>query len=269
MLSLIRVAGAVRHTPVLLTHGTFSNGQVCTRLAAYLAEHGYDGWVLELRGHGESQPGRGRVNFETWAALDVPAALEAVQRWTRRPELFLIGHSGGGLVFLMHLARHPEAQAPVKGLVTLASQATDASTTARGRATMVVFGLLNNLLGHTPGRLLRLGPEDEPRSVLNQWLGWNWRRRWVGRDGLDYLAALGHVRVPVLALAGAGDHVISPVRGCRRIHGALGSPDKRLVVCARAAGFVEDYGHARIIASRGARQEVWPRILAWLREHDR
>jgi len=41
--------------PVLLTHGTFSNGAICSRLGAYLAGHGFDSWVLELRGRGQSQ----------------------------------------------------------------------------------------------------------------------------------------------------------------------------------------------------------------------
>ena len=38
--------------PLLLTHGTFSNGSICWRLAAYLAGYGFDCWVLELRGRG-------------------------------------------------------------------------------------------------------------------------------------------------------------------------------------------------------------------------
>ena len=54
-----RVEPKVRRAavPVLLTHGTFSNGNVCTRLAAYLATHGFPCWVLELRGHGASDAG--------------------------------------------------------------------------------------------------------------------------------------------------------------------------------------------------------------------
>lgn len=46
----------------------------------------------------------------------------------------------------------------------------------------------------------------------------------------------------------------------------LGSQDKRLVICGTSTGFAEDYGHTRIIASRTARQEIWPVILGWMRD---
>src|SRR5207249_1742509 len=51
-LALTRFAGnATRPVPVVLTHGTFSNGRICSRLAEYLAENWFDCWVLDLRGH--------------------------------------------------------------------------------------------------------------------------------------------------------------------------------------------------------------------------
>jgi oxygen-independent coproporphyrinogen-3 oxidase len=266
-LSLVRFAGDVRRdTPVLLTHGTFSNAQVCGKLAGFLADHGFDCFVLELRGHGQSGTGPGTPDFQRMADFDVPAALEAVRRRTGKPQAFLVAHSGGGLVFLMHLARTLESCRNVKGLVTLASQATEAGASLRARAKIAGFAALNNVLGYFPGASLGLGPEDEHRGVMNQWFRWNWSGRWLARDGFDYEEALGHVDVPALCLAGAGDRFIAPVQGCRRLYDRLGSRDKRLVVCGRATGFAEDYGHARLIASRGAWQEIWPLILLWLLE---
>ena len=45
---------------------------------------------------------------------------------------------------------------------------------------------------------------------------------------------------------------------------AVGSPGKRWTVCGTAEGFSEDFCHARIIASRAAQREIWPRIKDWL-----
>ena len=101
--------------PVVLTHGTFSNGGLCGRLAAYLAQDGFDCWVLELRGHGASQRDGYRPDFEAFGLYDVPAAIDAVRRQTGRPQVFLVGHSAGGLAFLMHPARRPAAQREVAG----------------------------------------------------------------------------------------------------------------------------------------------------------
>jgi oxygen-independent coproporphyrinogen III oxidase len=264
-LSLLRVYGDVWHdSPVVLSHGTFSNAQTCTRLATYLAENGFDCWVLELRGHGRSEVGPVHPDFERFSELDVPAALRAVRHNTRNKPLFWVGHSGGGLVLLMHLARHPEALAQVKGIVTLASQATDAGMTWSGWAKIALSAAGNNLLGYAPGPLFKLGPENEFRGVMNQWFRWNWNGRWTGHDGFDYLEGLGRITVPALCVAGGGDRFIAPYQGCRRLYNALGGPDKQMMFCAKSEGYGEDYSHARIITSRRAQQEIWPIISEWL-----
>jgi oxygen-independent coproporphyrinogen-3 oxidase len=264
-LTLERFTSEPTHpVPVVLTHGTFSNGSTCARLATYLAGHGFDCWVLELRGRGQRQRNVPNLTFEAFGLLDVPAATDAVRALTGRERLFLVGHSGGGLAFLMHLMRVPAKQASVVGLVVLATQATEAGRTARGRL-MVGFGrVAESLLGYSPGRAFGVGPVDEPRGVLTQWFQWNRTQRWTGSDGFDYLAALAEVAVPTLCLAGAGDRWIAPVPGCRGLFDALGGRDKEWVLCARSEGFSEDFGHARMIASRAAQQEVWPRIRDWL-----
>ncbi|MGH7307240.1 MAG: alpha/beta fold hydrolase [Candidatus Rokuibacteriota bacterium] len=264
-LALTRFSGeTTRPVPVVLTHGTFSNARICGRLAAHLATHGFDCWVLELRGRGESQQKISNPTFEDFGVFDVPAALEAVRAHTGRHRFFLVGHSGGGLAFLMHLARIPGARAGVVGLVTLASQATDACTTLGG-CLMVGFGwVAETLLGYAPGRACGVGPENEPKGILRQWFRWNLARRWTGSDGFDYLRTLPEITVPALCMAGAGDRYIAPVRGCRRLFDALGGADKEWVLCGKSGGFSEDYGHARIVASRAAEREIWPRIREWL-----
>jgi oxygen-independent coproporphyrinogen-3 oxidase len=263
-LSLTRVFGAGGPgDPIVLTHGTFSNATICARLADYLAASGFDCWVLELRGHGASQRVVPRPSFEAFGLLDVSAALKAVRTHTDRP-VVLVGHSGGGLAFLMHLVRQPSAHADVRGVVLLASQATEACATWSGRL-FVGFGRLTDLtLGYTPGRALGLGPEDEPGGVLTEWYRWNRTRLWTGHDGFDYLAALANLSVPALCIAGAGDRFIAPPAGCRRLYDALGSADKAWLLAARSEGFSEDFGHARLIASRPAQREIWPRVRDWL-----
>jgi oxygen-independent coproporphyrinogen-3 oxidase len=248
----------------VLTHGTFSNGRICENLAAYLADRSFDCWVLELRGRGEGGRALQHATFEDFGLLDVPPALEAVRTHTGRRQLFLVGHSGGGLAFLMHLARIPAARANVVGLVVVASQTTEAGTTLRGRLMLQGGRAIESLLGYMPGRVLGLGPENEARGILRQWFAWNATRRWRGWDGFDYHDALAEIAVPTLSLAGTGDRYIAPPRGCRHVLDLLGGRDKEWLLCGRSTGFSEDYGHARIIASRAAQREIWPRIHDWL-----
>src|SRR5688572_21713252 len=68
--------------PVLLAPGTFSNSSfwLGTRgvgFARTLVQHGFETWVLDFRGHGQStrpDPGQ-RWNFDDWGRLDIPAAV--------------------------------------------------------------------------------------------------------------------------------------------------------------------------------------------------
>jgi pimeloyl-ACP methyl ester carboxylesterase len=268
-LALERFTGSVhRRYPVLLTHGTFSNGRICSRLAHHLAESGFDAWVLELRGHGRSRAPEAGASFEAFGLYDAPAAIGAVRAASGSRLLHLIGHSGGGLAFLMHLTRHPEHADGVASLVTMASQATDSCSTLKGQLIVRGAHLLTLLLGYTPGPALRLGPENERQGTFASWFRWNYTRTWTGQDGFDYLAALRQITVPTLAFAGAGDRVIAPVSGCQRVYQALGSREKEFVVCGKLQGFREDYSHARLIASRAAQDEIWPRIEGWLLKHE-
>src|SRR3989449_9561719 len=126
-LALHRVSGAVwQACPVLLTHGTFSNGQVCAGLAGVLSRHGVDCWVVELRGHGQSERGHVNADFERFAMFDVRAGFQAVLRATGKEQVFLVAHSGGGLLFVMYLALNPVASVRASGLYTLASLSTEA-----------------------------------------------------------------------------------------------------------------------------------------------
>ena len=136
-----------------------------------------------------------------------------------------------------------------------------------GRTKIILGLLVTNILGRAPGKMLKLGPEDEFRKVIIQGLRWNWTGQWIAKDGFDYLQALDRIEVPALCFAGGGDRFIAPYQGCRRVYDALGGFDKRMVFCAKSEGYGEDYSHSRIIASRRSQQEIWPAISEWLIKH--
>ncbi|HSP78140.1 MAG TPA: alpha/beta hydrolase [Myxococcaceae bacterium] len=261
----LRGRGAASH-PVLLSHGTFSNGRVCLKLANFLREQGFDCWVLDWRGHGLSDKAAAGVSYEELALRDVEAALQCVQEQTGEESLFWVGHSAGGILPLIYLAHHPEQGARFRGIVTLASQTTDAGRHLGAKLKLGLGYVAVNALRKAPAAVFRLGPEDESLRLMNQWFRWNLSGDWVGAGGFDYFKELGRVRAPALCLAGAGDTFIAPVRGCRRVFEALGSTDKTFLYCGRAEGFQQDYSHGSIIAGSAAREDVWPRVSRWLEE---
>jgi oxygen-independent coproporphyrinogen-3 oxidase len=270
-LALHRVPGAMQLDapilpPVLLVHGTCSNRRAMLGAAGFLARRGFEAFVLETRGHGESERGPVDSDFDDVAEHDIGAAIDAVLEATGAPALFLMGHSGGGLAALMHLARHPERARQVKGVVTLASQATHAARRKRRRGLVLAAAAVTRAIGYFPGKAIRVGPENELGGVMDQWFRWSWDGRWRARDGFDYERALAAIELPILALAGPLDRAIAPPEGCRRVLDALGGHDKRFVLCAKASGFARDFGHADLVMARHAQAEVWPLVEQWMQE---
>ncbi len=262
----LHAVGPADGIPVLLVSGTFSNhsfwlGTRGTGFARHLAAAGYRAFALDPRGHGDSQrPGpHDRWTFDDWARRDLPAA---ILRVARHGPLFLVGHSAGGAVVLVALAAHPELQKCIRGAVILATPLPWLQPIRRIFAHGI--RLLSLAAGRFPARMMGIGPEDELARVMAQWMTWNLRGRWRADDGTDYGARLGEVRVPVLAMAGAGDRLWAPPRAVHGLVDLLASPDRTFMVCGRDEGFSRDYDHNGLVISRPARAEVWPRIVDWL-----
>ena len=243
----------------------FSDGRFCIPLARYLAEEGFECWIYEWRGHGQSTTGKSPPTFEQLAAEDVPAVISFVRERAASPRVAWVAHSGGGLALLMHLSRVPQAAEQIACGVFFGSQAFGAATTPLGKAFVTLAGALNGLRDRFAAPRIRVSPREEFAGIIGPWFRWNLAGRWIGDDGFDYEAALGRLSVPLLAFAGSGDRWIAPPEGCARLVQAIGGTRKELVVCAPKHGFGQDYGHAGIMLSRGARTEIWPRVAAFLR----
>ena len=141
--------------PVVLCHGFSYNGAFwdldeAHSLAGYLADRGFDVWVVSLRGAGAStkpgfsviksiittrlgdlpatipqatlDPRKFNWTVDDYIDNDVPAIISYVTRATGRPKLWWVGHSMGGMILYAYLERTPDA--PVAGFVAVASPMT-------------------------------------------------------------------------------------------------------------------------------------------------
>jgi len=250
--------------PVVLAHGTFSNNRSCRGLAQYLARQGFDCWILDFQGHGESEKPCVAPDFETMYLEDTDAILSALNRLYPESSVHWIGHSGGGLAALMYFSRYPERQSSMGKFVSLASQATHAGIKPLNRWAIGVSSFITRILTFAPGKLFKIGPENEFADVMQQWFRWSLDKRWIGSDGFDYEDALSHFSLPWQCFAGKGDTFIAPVAGCRHLFELAGSDHKEFHFCAKNEGYREDYTHARIVSSSGAAKDIWPMIADWL-----
>ncbi len=267
-LALYRV-GPADGPPVVLMPGTFSNhtfwlGTRGHGMARAVADAGFEAVILDPRGHGGSERPTGQDwTFDHWGRVDVPAVVEAAT--ADGGCALMVGHSAGGASMLIALAGEPDLRDRVAGVVALATPVPWLQRWRKLGAWAVRAG--SRVLGRFPAKILGLGPEDELPGVMAQWMTWNLRGEWLGDDGVDYVAALADVRVPVLAVSGAGDTVFAPPPACRGLMEMVGTDDATYVLAGRETGFSEDFDHPGIVVSKAAHAEVWPLVIDWLRGH--
>lgn len=267
VLTRLSAQGALRAT-ALLVHGTYANRSFWISpkgegLGPYLADHGVDTWLLELRGHGLSPKGTGyrHITAEQHVRFDLPAAVAYVrQQNAARP--FVVGHSAGGLYTLASLAMGWLTERDLSGVVTFGSQIALGDDYLQRPAVRAAIEAGLRLLGRLPARRLGLGPEDEPAAAMLEFIRWK-TRAFCTSDGRSYAEGLAQVRVPLLAFGADGDKN-DPLEGCRALFQAVGSADKTFVALGKRHGLAHDYDHAGMVVSKPARAEVWPRVRDWL-----
>ncbi|MFD4790595.1 alpha/beta fold hydrolase [Streptomyces sp. NPDC058459] len=234
----------------------------------HLAALGVAALAVDLRGQGESgpRPGRGtRWGYDELASRDWPAVLDAVrERFGPDVPLYPLGHSIGGQVSVLHLARAPKS---VDGLLLVAAGSVDFrgfGGVARYRvlASTQLVALISALWGFWPGHRLGFGGR-QPARLMRDWA----RLCRTGRltpagAGFDYEARLGEVTLPVLAVSVAGDH-LAPAGAVDRLCAKLPAADVHRWHYRPAGGTRVD--HVRW-ARRG--EAIAERISLWLTERE-
>jgi predicted alpha/beta hydrolase len=275
IVALTRVlAPEAMRPPVILAPGTFANRHFWLSskgkgFSVYLRDAGYECWIYEWREHGQAKHRglqRERASFDTLIEYDVGAVLSYVFEQAKQERPFWIGHSAGGTMIYGHLSLYPDTQRWLRGIISLGTQTTHFVHSLSARLRLWLAFPLTHMLGYFPARALGLGPEDELGGLIREWARWNLRGAWKSLTGVDYMAGLKQVRLPVLALAGGGDVQLAPEAGCRVLFNALGTNNKAFRLLSQGNGHRVDYDHNALVISDAAQAEVWPMIRAWLDE---
>jgi polyhydroxyalkanoate synthase subunit PhaC len=266
-------------------------------LVNYLAHEGYDVFNLDLRGHGRSRhlgahPPR---DLSDYVREDVPAAIEEVQELSGHRQVFLMGHSLGGLI---SYAAAPAIADSIAGIITLGSpyQFTrgsrflaflgwamlsldnpslsqlhlplkglgEAMRLARSFIESPVFPL--PIRGYAPGSIeprvlgehMSLAMDIGSIAVMRSLFLRAAEARASGhRLGVlyGYASAFEALDKPLLIIAGSFDK-LAPPEAVRPAYERSSSSDKTYRVFPR--------GHIDIVVGRDAPLTIWPLILGWL-----
>src|SRR5258706_5010461 len=113
-LHLKRFCGNENGPIAFLLHGSIENGRIFYSrsgkgLAPFLAKNGYDVFVADLRGRGESTPPIGKQSdygLTESIAEEIPAFLNEIKRLRGDAPQYWMAPSWGGILMLCFLARH-------------------------------------------------------------------------------------------------------------------------------------------------------------------
>ena len=292
--------GPAHPVPVLVCHGIASNRHTWSLgedrdLGRFLADRGFDTYLVDLRGHGASSRADPSTSIDTFALHDVPAAVQAVRSATGARRVAWIGHSMGGLVMVAYLAQTPDP--PLAAAVTVGSPV---DWRGADEMTGLIRGLLRALTGPVPARaaalfyarwdgqlpldldrvvyepsnmgraeladMMRIGVSPIQSGVREQFAAAIEAGSFVSADGsTDYMQAAAGIDVPFLVIAGRKDHLSPPERTVT-FFDALGSPDKTWRVFGLDQGDAADYGHVDLCNGDHAGEDVYPYLAQWLTE---
>jgi len=265
--------------PVLLLHGVMANGRIFYSdngkgLAHYLARHGYDVFVADLRGRGRSTPriGRGARHGQTETITeDLPALQAAIRQLKGEVAVHWMAHSWGGVHMSSCLLRQPQLIAQVASLVYFGSKR---SVQVRNLNKLLEVDLLWNIVGrllcrsvgYLPARRLGLGADDETDKSHRQSKLWAQNRPWLDSDDrFDYRQAAQTQQLPpALYFAAQNDPCRGHPADVKRFRDESGAHLSRLRLLARHSGHRHDYNHVSLLTHPDAVRDHFPLVLEWL-----
>ena len=249
---------------IFLTHGTFSNKNICMGIAKYFSESGYTCWIMEWRNHGNSSQTQKDFDFETIALFDLKTVFEYLFNISGISKIDCITHSGGGICLSMFLIKNPVYLSKLNRITMFSCQAFGAAFSRKNYYKILYSKIFSRILGFVPGKIIGLGPHNESYNTMKQWFNWNLNKNFKGTDDYNYLSEMTTIKIPILSICSKGDTMIAPKEGCIDFLNAFDNSANELLFCSKENGFKENYDHSRIILSKNSSNEIWPRVLEWI-----
>jgi pimeloyl-ACP methyl ester carboxylesterase len=275
-----------QHPALLLIHGSIENGKIFYSssgkgFAPWMAQNGYDVYVVDLRGRGQSTPPINRNS--TWGqaealADEYPAIFAWLMAQKGSPRIYIGTHSWAGVNVLAYLAR-TTMPLEIPAMVFFGAKRHISVRPFPYYFFMIKLGW--NLLarrsvrkwGYLDAVKYRMGSDN---ITTRDWLETDaWvvsRDAWVHwQDGFDYRTAFAQMALPpTLYIAGIKDRVLGHPKDVALLAAETGAHQpKKLVVLSRANGNNHDYGHIDMLTHPDAPADHFPLALDWLQNAEK
>jgi pimeloyl-ACP methyl ester carboxylesterase len=256
-----------RGIPVVLLHGSFSNrgfwfSSGGKGFAKSLLEAGFDPWMVEARGHGDSPANEHYTgnNIEKYSQYDLPAVQDFIQEQTGQ-NAFWVGHSLGGVTIATALAGRHINPENILGVVLFGAQVSRYPIPLKVPGIRLLAKIALLAKKRISGK--NIGPEQEPVGIAKEFVRWaGWLSGWRPKSGPSYWLGLKDLSIPVLGFGAKADKA-DPAAHCEKLTSAF-SENSQFYLLSKERGFIQDYNHVNMVVSKPAEKEVWPKAIEWM-----
>ena len=264
---------------VLMLHGTIENGRIFYTkngkgLACHLANQGFDVYVADFRGKGESKPALNELPAHGQHEMivhDVPAFIRFVAEQTNK-SMHVVCHSWGGVIFHSTLARFPELASHIEKVICFGTKRTIHLKSLQKFWKVDVFWnrlapLIAKKRGYINAVRLKFGADNETYDFLKQCVEWVKPNAWVDpEDNYDYaMAAATTDWPPVWHITGIKDDLLGHIDDVRAFAKETNA-NAKVSLLSIARGNQLDYDHINILTAPQANHDHFPKLVSWLNE---
>ena len=265
-------------TPVFMLHGAIENGKIFYSesgkgFAYFLAEKGYDVFVLDQRGRGKSTPRISKNStFSQKETLkeDIHACIREIEKQRGLIKQIWVGHSWGGVLLTAFLARNPSFKQRVDRLIYFG---TKRSVRVKNIHRFVLISFAWNTLapllvkwhGYLPTITYKYGSDNESAGTLSDSIRWVKNSVWLDEDGFNYHESLQSFSLPeTLYVVGKKDYCLGHISDVKRFIDESGNHAYTLMYLSKKHGFQKDYDHINMLTDPRAVNDHFQRIYTWL-----
>ncbi len=288
-------------TPILLLSGFLDSSQIFLPnfnsstqdkggLAPFLASEGYDVYLADLRGKGNSWPQASRrADWGLHEAIceDIPAHLSMIEKIRPGVSQFWMGQDLGSLLLLATFARGHTVQdssqtsvssplarhSPVLGMAHFSAsrrrtnenwmmKSKYSSWNAYCTFSRVMAGYIGLPFGESVSR--------ETIGAFGTWRQWqSAEERQDPVDNYDYRQALTASALPPSLYFANDEHELWGSRtDCRALIRELGPLDGRMIIVGKKGGNDRNYSINGLLRHPASRQDHFVQLKNWLEEHN-
>lgn len=267
---------------VFMVHGAIENGTIFYSksnkgLAPFLAKHGFDVYVIDLRGRGQSTPAinKNSKHGQTESInQELPLALEHIRSLRPNVKQHWLAHSWGGPLINSLLARQPQLLEHISSLTYFGSKRSIQIKYLKRFIYIDLFWfgickLIIKFYGYLPAKKLKFGADLETKKSHQQSINWVYGSWIDSDDGFNYAVKLKNLNLaPSLYLAAINDHVLGHPKDVERFMNESGTGEKCYILLGKNYGNLVNYDHINMLTHPLAIKDHFQVVLNWLKSND-